>query len=83
MQCTDVIRMDPPLGLVMVSTYLTALEKTKTPTPDAVTRTRHLQGTQLVTVVFFTGGSHFSPTDVEVFYEAGNQENHPFLKINT
>ena len=32
---------------------------------------------------FFTGGSHFSPKDVEVFYEAGNQENHPFLKINT
>ena len=56
MQCTDVIRMDPPLGLVMVSTYLTALEKTKTPTPDAVTRTRHLQGTQLVTVVFLQGG---------------------------
>ena len=56
MQCTDVIRMDPPLGLVMVSTYLTALETTKTPTPDAVTRTRHLQGTQLVTVVFLQGG---------------------------
>ena len=32
---------------------------------------------------FYTGGSHFSPKDVEVFYEAGNQENHPFLKINT
>ena len=32
---------------------------------------------------FFTGGSHFSPKDVEVFYEAGNQENHSFLKINT
>ena len=32
---------------------------------------------------FFTGGSHFSPTDVEVFYEAGNQEKHPFPRINT
>ena len=32
---------------------------------------------------FFTGGSHFSPTDVEVFYEAGNQEKHPFPWINT
>ena len=32
---------------------------------------------------FFTGGSNFSPTDVEVFYEAGNQEKHPFPRINT
>ena len=32
---------------------------------------------------FFTGGFHFSPTDVEVFYEAGNQEKHPFPRINT
>ena len=32
---------------------------------------------------FFTGGSNFSPTDVEVFYEAGNQEKHPFPWINT
>ena len=32
---------------------------------------------------FFTGGSHFSPTDVEVFYEAGNQEKHPFPRINS
>ena len=83
MQCTDVKRMDLPLGMVMIYTYPTALRTTKTPTPDAVTRTRHLQGTQLVTVVFFTGGSHFSPTDVEVFYEAGNQEKHPFPRINT
>ena len=81
MQCTDVIRMDPPLGLVMVSTYLTALEKTKTPTPDAVTRTRHLQGTQLVTVVFLQGG--LISLQRTSAYEAGNQENHPFLKINT
>ena len=56
MQCTDVIRMDPPLGLVMISTYPTALDTTKTPTPDAVTRTRHPQDTQLVTVVFLQGG---------------------------
>ena len=55
MQCTDVIRMDPPLemGVVMISTYL---ETTKTPTPDAVVRTQHPQGTQLVTVVFLQGG---------------------------
>ena len=32
---------------------------------------------------FFTGGSHFYPTDVEVFYEAGNQEKHTFSRINT
>ena len=82
MQCTDVIRVDPPLGVVMISTYQTALETTKTPSPDAVTHTRHPQGTQLVTG-FFTGGSNFSPTDVEVFYEAGNQEKHPFPRINT
>ena len=58
MQCTDVIRMDPPLalGMVMISTYPTALETTKTPTPDAVARTRHPQGTQLVTVGFLQGG---------------------------
>ena len=58
MQCTDVIRMDPPLemGVVMISTYPTALETTKTPTLDAVARTRHPQGTQLVTVVFLQGG---------------------------
>ena len=47
--------MDPPLGMVMVSTYPTTLETTKTPTPDAVTHTRHPQGTQLVTVVFLQG----------------------------
>ena len=56
MQCTDVIRMDLPLGMVMISTHPTTLETTKIPTPDAVPRTRHPQGTQLVTVVFFTGG---------------------------
>ena len=55
MQCTDVIRMDPPL-VIMISTYPTALETTKTPTPDAVVRTRHSQGTQLVTVGFLQGG---------------------------
>ena len=32
---------------------------------------------------FFTEGFNFSPTDVEVFYEAGNQEKHPFPRINT
>ena len=83
MQCTDVIRVDPPLGVVMISTYQTALETTKTPTPDAVTHKRYPLGTLMVTVVFFTGGSNFSPTDVEVFYEAGNQEKHPFPRINT
>ena len=55
MQCTDVIRVDLPLGVVMISTYQTALETTKTPSPDAVTHTRHPQGTQLVTVVFLQG----------------------------
>ena len=58
MQCTDVIRMDPPLagGVVMISTYPTTLETTKTPTPDAVAHIRHPQDTQLVTVVFLQGG---------------------------
>ena len=58
MQCTDVIRMDPPLalGVVMISTYPTTLETTETPPPDAVARTRHPQGTQLATVVFLHGG---------------------------
>ena len=32
---------------------------------------------------FFYRGSHFSPTDVEVFSEAGSQEKHPFPRINT
>ena len=32
---------------------------------------------------FFTGASNFSPIDVEVFYEAGNQEKHPFPRINS
>ena len=56
MQCTDVTRMDPPLGVVMISTYPTTLETTKTPTPDVVARTRHPQDTQVVTVVFLPGG---------------------------
>ena len=56
MQCTDVIRMDLPLGMVMISTHPTTLETTKIPTPDAVPRKQHPQDTQLVTVVFFTGG---------------------------
>ena len=56
MQCTDVKRMDLPLGMVMIYIYPTALRTTKTPTPDAVTRTRHLQGTLMVTVVFLQGG---------------------------
>ena len=58
MQYTDVIRMDPPLalGVVMISTYPPALETIRTPTLDAVVRTRHPQGTQLVTVVFLQGG---------------------------
>ena len=74
MQYTDVIRVDPPLagGVVMISTYPRTPETTKNPTPNAVARTGHPQDTQMVTVVFFTGESNFSPTDVEVFYEAGN-----------
>ena len=58
MQYTDVIRVDPPLagGAVVISTYPTTLETTKTPTPDAVARTRHPQDTQLVTVVFLQRG---------------------------
>ena len=86
MQCTDVIRMDPSLALgvvIMISTYPTTLETTRIPSLDAVVRIRNPQDTQLVTVVFFTGGYHFSPTDVEVFYEAGNQEKHLFPRINT
>ena len=58
MQCTDAIRMDPPLavGVVMISTYPMTLETTENPPPDAVARTRHPQGTQLVTVIFLQGG---------------------------
>ena len=58
MQCTDVIRMDPPLalGVIMISTYPTTLETTRTPTLDAVVRTRNPQGTQMVTVVSLQGG---------------------------
>ena len=58
MQCTVVIRVDPPLVLdvVMISTYPTTLETTKHLTPDVVARTRHPQDTQVVTVVFLRGG---------------------------
>ena len=59
MQCTDVIRMDPSLALgvvIMISTYPTTLETTRTPSLDAVVRTRNPQDTQLVTVVFLQGG---------------------------
>ena len=58
MQYTDVIRVDPPLagGVVVMSTYPTTLETTKTPPPDVVARTRYPQDTQLVTVVFLQGG---------------------------
>ena len=58
MQCTDVIRMDPSLALgvvIMISTYPTTLETTRTPSLDAVVRTRNPQDTQLVTVVFLQG----------------------------
>ena len=50
--------MDPPLavGVVMISTYPMTLETTENPPPDAVARTWHPQGTQLVTVVFLQGG---------------------------
>ena len=58
MQCTVVIRVDPPLVLdvVMISTYPTTLETTKPLTTDVVARTRHPQDTQVVTVVFLPGG---------------------------
>ena len=58
MQCTVVIRVDPPLVLnvVMISTYPTTLETTQPLTPDVVARTRHPQDTQVVTVVFLRGG---------------------------
>ena len=58
MQCTVVIRVDPPLVLdvVMISTYPTTLETTQPLTPDVVARTRHPQDTQVVTVVFLQGG---------------------------
>ena len=58
MQCTVVIRVDPPLVLdvVMISTYPTTLETTQHLTPDVVARTRHPQDTQVVTVVFLRGG---------------------------
>ena len=78
MQCTDVIRMDPPLGLVMISTYPTALETTKTPTPDAVTRTRHPQDTQLVTVVFLQGGLISLQRTSKYFMKQVIKNNTPF-----
>ena len=58
MQCTVVIRVDPPLVLdvVMISTYPTTLETTQPLTPDVVARTRHPQDTQVVTVVLLRGG---------------------------
>ena len=58
MQCTVVIRVDPPLVLdvVKISTYPTTLETTQPLTPDVVARTRHPQDTQVVTVVFLPGG---------------------------
>ena len=58
MQCTVVIRVDPPLVLdvVMISTYPTTLETIQPLTPDVVARTRHPQDTQVVTVVFLQGG---------------------------
>ena len=57
MQCTVVIRVDPPLVLdvVMISTYPTTLETTQPLTPDVVARTRHPQDTQVVTVVLLRG----------------------------
>ena len=51
--------MDPSLALgvvIMISTYPTTLETTRTPSLDAVVRTRNPQDTQLVTVVFLQGG---------------------------
>ena len=77
MQCTDVIRMDPPL-VVMISTYPTALETTKTPTPDAVTRTRHPQDTQLVTVVFLQGGLISLQRTSKYFMKQVIEKNTPF-----
>ena len=57
MQCTVVIRVDPPLVLdvVMISTYPTTLETIQPLTPDVVARTRHPQDTQVVTVVLLRG----------------------------
>ena len=78
MQCTDVIRMDPPLGLVMISTYPTALDTTKTPTPDAVTRTRHPQDTQLVTVAFLQGGLISLQRTSKYFMKQVIKKNTPF-----
>ena len=80
MQCTDVIRMDPPLemGVVMISTYPTALETTKTPTLDAVARTRHPQGTQLVTVVFLQGGLTFLQRTSKSSMKQVIKKNTPF-----
>ena len=80
MQCTDVIRMDPPLalGMVMISTYPTALETTKTPTPDVVPRTRHPQGTQLVTVAFLQGGLISLQRTSKYFMKQVIKKNTPF-----
>ena len=83
MQCTDAIRMDPPLavGVVMISTYPMTLETTENPPPDAVARTTP-SGYSTGDCHFLTW-SPFSPTDIEVFYEAGNQEKHTFSSIDT
>ena len=80
MQCTDVTRMDPLLamGVVMISTYPTTLETTETPTPDAVVRTRHPQGTQLVTVVFLQGGLISIQRTSKYFMKQVIKRNIPF-----
>ena len=77
MQCTDVIRMDPPL-VVMISTYPTAPETTKTPTPDAVTHTRYPLGTLMVTVVFLQGGLISLQRTSKYFMKQVIKKNTPF-----
>ena len=85
MQCTDVIRMDLPLalGMVMISTYPTALETTKTPTPDAGTHTRYPLGTLMVTVVFLQGGLISLQRTSKYSMKQVIKKITPFLKINT
>ena len=80
MQCAVVIGVDPPLagGVVMISTYLTTLETTKTPTQDAVARTRHPQGTQVVTVVFLQGSLISLQRTSKYSMKQVNKKNTPF-----
>ena len=80
MQYTDVIRSDPPLALVviMISTYPTTQEATKTLTLDVVAPTRRPRGTQLETVGFSRGGLIFLQRTSKYFMKQVIKKKTPF-----